>query len=153
MTKASMKTDKHSMELSDPYVIHHIDHTGIILASKPLDGNNYGQWSRAMCICLNVKNKTGFIDGTITAPSPLNENYASWKRCNDMVTLWIVNSVHLDISNNIMYTESAAAIWNDLKERFSQNSDSRIYQIRQEIIENHQGQLSVSSYYTKMKAL
>jgi hypothetical protein len=52
-----------------------------------------------------------------------------------------------------MYTESAAAIWNDLKERFSQNSDSRIYQIRQEIIENHQGQLSVSSYYTKMKAL
>jgi hypothetical protein len=52
-----------------------------------------------------------------------------------------------------MYTESVAAIWNDLKERFSQNSDSRIYQIRQEIIENHQGQLSVSSYYTKMKAL
>ena len=48
-----------------------------------------------------------------------------------MVTLWIVNSVHPDISNSIMYTESAAAIWNDLKERFSQNSDSRIYQIRQ----------------------
>jgi len=130
MTEASMKRNKHSTELLDPYAIHHTNHIGIILASKSLDGNNYRQWSRAMCMSLSAKNKTGFIDGTITAPSPLNENYVSWKRCNDMVILWIVNSVHPDISNSIMYTEPAAAIWNDLKERFSQNSDSRIYHIR-----------------------
>ena len=118
-----MKTDKHSMELSDPHAIHRAYHTGIILASKPLDGNNYRQWSRAMCMGLSAKNKMGFIDGTITAPSPLNENYTSWKRCNDMVTLWIVNSVHPDISNSITYTESVAAIWNNLEKRFSQNNN------------------------------
>jgi hypothetical protein len=72
---------------------------------------------------LSAKNKMGFIDGTITAPSPLNENYTSWKRCNDMVTLWIVNSVHPDISNSITYTESVAAIWNNLEKRFSQNNN------------------------------
>ncbi|KAI5350419.1 hypothetical protein L3X38_003310 [Prunus dulcis] len=149
----NMKPDENTMEFSDPYTIHHSDHTGLILASKPLDGNNYGQWSRAMSMGLSAKNKIGFIDGTITAPSSKDAKYAAWKRCNDMVTLWIVNSVHSDIANSIMYTESAAAVWNDLKDRFSQSSDSRIYQIRQEIVENRQGQLSVSSYYTKMKAL
>jgi hypothetical protein len=76
-----------------------------------------------MCKGLSAKNKMGFIDGTITAPSPLNENYTSWKRCNDMVTLWIVNSVHPDISNSITYTESVAAIWNNLEKRFSQNNN------------------------------
>jgi hypothetical protein len=71
---------------------------------------------------LSAKNKIGFIDETIIPSSPLNENYASWKRFNDMATLWIVNSIHLDISNSIMYTEFANAIWNDLKERFSHSS-------------------------------
>ncbi|XP_020424441.1 uncharacterized protein LOC109950304 [Prunus persica] len=148
-----MKPDENSMEFSDPYTIHHSDHTGIILATKPLDGNNYGQWSHAISMGLSAKNKIGFIDGTITALSFKDAKYATWKKCNDMVTLWIVNSVHSDIANSIMYTESAAVVWNDLKDRFSQSSDSRIYQIRQEIVENRQGQLSVSSYYTKMKAL
>ncbi|XP_070679241.1 uncharacterized protein [Malus domestica] len=140
-------------EFSDPYTIHHSDHTGLILVSKTLDGNNYGQWSRAMCMGLSAKNKIGFIDGTIKAPPLLDTKHTAWKRCNDMVTLWIVNSVHSDIASNIMYTETAAAVWNDLKDRFSQSSDSRIYQIRQEIVENRQEQLSVSAYYTKMKAL
>ncbi|KAB2626912.1 hypothetical protein D8674_020530 [Pyrus ussuriensis x Pyrus communis] len=147
------KSDENLMELSDPYIIHHSDHTGLVLVSKTLDGNNYGQWSRAMRMGLSAKNKIGFIDGTIKAPSSLDANYAAWKRCNDMVTLWIVNSVHSDIAGSIMYTETAAAVWSDLRDRFSQSSDSRIYQIRQEIVENHQGQLSVSAYYTKMKAL
>ncbi|CAN6688768.1 unnamed protein product [Malus baccata var. baccata] len=147
------KPDEKSMEFSDPYTIHPSDHTGLILVSKTLDGNNYGQWSRAMCMGLSAKNKIGFIDGTIKAPSLLDAKYVAWKRCNDMVTLWIANSVHSEIASSIMYTENAAAVWNDLKDRFSQSSDSRIYQIRQEIVESCQGQLSVSAYYTKMKAL
>ncbi|CAL9007106.1 unnamed protein product [Prunus brigantina] len=44
-------------------------------------------------------------------------------------------------------------VWNDLKDRFSQGNDSRIYQIRQEIAEHRQGHLSISEYYTKLKAL
>ncbi|CAN6681317.1 unnamed protein product [Malus baccata var. baccata] len=141
------------MEFSDPYTLHHSDHPGLILVSKTLDGNNYGQWSRAMRMGLSAKNKIGFIDGTIKAPAPSDVKHAAWKRSNDMVTLWIVNSVHSDIAGNIMYTETAVAVWNDLRDRFSQSSDSRIYQIRQEIVENRQGQLTVSAYYTKMKAL
>jgi len=155
MTEQSNNTkpDGNPVEITDPYAIHSSDHTGLILATKPLDGDNYGQWSRAMYMGLSARNKIGFIDGTIKAPPIQDPKYAGWKRCNDMVTLWIINSVHSDIASSIMYTESADAVWNDLKERFSQSSDSRIYQIRQEIVENRQGQLSVSSYYTKMKAL
>ncbi|XP_070672114.1 uncharacterized protein [Malus domestica] len=107
---------------------------------------------RAMRIGLSAKNKIGLIDESITTPKPTEAKYATWKRCNDMVLLWIVNSVHSDIAGSILYTDTAAGIWNDLKDKFSQGNDSRIYQIRQEIVEHRQGQQSVSAYYTKMKA-
>ncbi|CAN6688542.1 unnamed protein product [Malus baccata var. baccata] len=121
MTDSTQHT-KPDEEFSDPYTIHHSDHTGLILVSKTLDGNNYGQWSRAMCMGLSAKNKIGFIDGTIKTPPLLDTKYTAWKRCNDMVTLWLMNSVHSDIASSIMYTETAAAVWNDLNDRFSQSS-------------------------------
>ncbi|XP_018501090.2 uncharacterized protein LOC108866615 [Pyrus x bretschneideri] len=153
LTQLEIKPDENSMEFSDSYTLHHSDHPGLILVSKTLDGNNYGQWSRVMRMGLSAKNKIRFIDGTIKAPTPLNTKHAARKRSNDMVTLWIVNSVHSHIAGSIMYTETVAAVWNDLRDRFSQSSDSRIYQIRQEIVKNRQGQFIVSAYYTKMKAL
>ncbi|CAL9004474.1 unnamed protein product [Prunus brigantina] len=39
------KSDENLIEFSDPYIIHHSDHTGLVLVPKTLDGNNYGQWS------------------------------------------------------------------------------------------------------------
>ena len=44
-------------------------------------------------------------------------------------------------------------VWNDLKDRFSQNNDSRIFQIHQEIPEHRQGHLTILEYYKKLKAL
>lgn len=71
------KSYENLIEFSDPYIIHHSDHTGLVLVPKTLDGNNYGQWSRAMRMGLSAKNKIGFIDGTIKAPSPLDTKYAA----------------------------------------------------------------------------
>ncbi|RVW61736.1 hypothetical protein CK203_065076 [Vitis vinifera] len=41
----------------------------MVLVSKPLNGDNYSTWCRAMTISLNAKSKLGFIDGTTTMPS------------------------------------------------------------------------------------
>nr|XP_028943579.1 uncharacterized protein LOC114819382 [Malus domestica] len=70
-----------------------------------------------------------------------------------MVISWILNSVHSDIGNSVMYTNTAAKVWEELRERFSQGNDSRIYQIKRDIVEHRQGQQSVAVYYTKLKAM
>ena len=70
-----------------------------------------------------------------------------------MVLSWILNSVQSNIASSIIYTDTANEVWRDLKDRFEQGNDSRIYQIREEIVGLHQGQQSISSYYTKMKSL
>lgn len=72
-----------------------------------------------MLISLSVKNKVGFIDGTLPEP-PMNAivNRDSWMRNNKLVISWILNSVSKEISTGIMFADSAKEIWNDLKDRY-----------------------------------
>jgi hypothetical protein len=55
--------------ISNPYFTHHADHPGLVLVSKPLNGDNYSTWKRAMNLALNSKNKLGFVNDSIKAPS------------------------------------------------------------------------------------
>ena len=140
-------------DLSNPFLLHPSDQPGNILVSKTLQGDNYNTWSRAMRISLSAKNKLGLVDGTIDPPAETDKQFALWQRCNDMVLAWILNSVHEDIASSVSYYTSAADVWADLRDRFSQGNDSRVYQIKREIVEHRQEQQSISVYYTKLKAL
>ncbi|KAL6350458.1 hypothetical protein AAG906_019105 [Vitis piasezkii] len=78
---------------------------GLVLISKSLNGDNYSAWKRAMILALNSKNKLGFVNGSIKAPSEEidPEGYATWSRCNDMVH-----------SGSVIYYSTAHEVWEDL---------------------------------------
>jgi len=141
--------------LSNPFFTHHSDHPGLILISKPLNGDNYSTWKRAMTLALNSKNKLGFVNGSIRAPSEDNdpEEHAAWSRCNDMVHSWIINTLNPEISDSVIYYSTAHEVWEDLHERFSQSNAPRIFEIQRDIACLRQEQLSISTYYTKLKGL
>ncbi|GMP99607.1 hypothetical protein CsSME_00047020 [Camellia sinensis var. sinensis] len=86
-----------------------------------------------MTISLNAKSKLGFIDGTIAMPAATTkpDDYASWRRCNDMILSWILNSLTPDLADNVIYSTTAQEVWDDLRDH----------------------QMSVSAYYTKLKGL
>ncbi|XP_012844832.1 PREDICTED: uncharacterized protein LOC105964867 [Erythranthe guttata] len=147
-----------SINKNDPsylFFIHHSDHPGMILVSKPLNCDNYGTWSRSMKISLSAKNKLGFIDGSVQVPCQIKspEEYSSWKRCNDMILSWILNSLEPDITDSVIYSTTSHEIWQDLEERFSQSNAPRIFQLQREMAYLQQNQMSVSAYYTKLKGL
>ncbi|KAI5352138.1 hypothetical protein L3X38_005029 [Prunus dulcis] len=62
-------------DVSDPFYIHHSDQTNLTLVTQLLDGDNYGTWSLAMIMTLEAKNKLGFVDGTIKAPTITSAKY------------------------------------------------------------------------------
>ncbi|KAL5864049.1 hypothetical protein ACOSQ3_001563 [Xanthoceras sorbifolium] len=134
---------------------HHLDHPGLVLISKPLNGDNYSTWKRAMTLALNSKNKLGFVNDSIKAPSEETDlkGYVTWFRCNDMVHSWIVNTLNLDISDSVIYYSTAHEVWDDLRERFSQSNAPHIFEIQRDIAYLRQEQLSISTYYTKLKSL
>ena len=138
---------------SNSYQLHSGDNPGILLVTQPLIGYNNQTWSRSMLMALTGKNKAGFIDGYINSPDLSSPLYGSWKKCNTMVLSWLFNSLSGKIAASVIYLDSAHEVWLDLKERFSQSSDPRIYQLQKAIATLNQGQTSVSSYYTKLKGL
>ena len=117
--------------IDDPlsaYYLHHSDNPGTILVSQLLNGDNYASWNRSMLIALSVKNKIGFVDGSIGKPNGSDPQLLnSWRRNNHIVISWLLNSVSKEISSSILFGESAAEIWNDLNERFQQSNGPRIF--------------------------
>jgi hypothetical protein len=105
----------------DPLAIHHSDNPATVLVTPLLTVDNYGSWSRAVTMALRAKNKFGFVDGTLTSPKN-KDDIPKWQRCNDMVASWILNSVSTEIRPSILYAETTAQIWTDLKDRFSQSN-------------------------------
>ncbi|XP_013607478.1 PREDICTED: uncharacterized protein LOC106314084 [Brassica oleracea var. oleracea] len=84
-------------------------------------------------MALNVRNKLGFIDGTIPK-SPLNHrDYGSWSRCNDMVATWLMNSVSKKIGQSLLFMSTAESIWRNLLARFKQDDAPRVYEIEQRL--------------------
>ena len=71
-----------------------------------------------MTLALNAKNKLGFVNGTIEAPSEEthSDDYATWSRCNDMVHSWIVNTLNPEMSDSVIYYTTAHEVWEDLSE-------------------------------------
>lgn len=140
---------------SDPYFLHHGDNPGHVLVSQLLTGqDNYIAWSRAMELAISVKNKLGFLNGSISKPSLSDQFlYNAWIRNNNIVISWIINSVSKEISSSILYAESAAEIWDDLKVRFQQRNGAHIYNLRKILMNLKQDTQSVSLYFTKLKTV
>uniref|UniRef100_A0A803PMI4 Retrotransposon Copia-like N-terminal domain-containing protein n=1 Tax=Cannabis sativa TaxID=3483 RepID=A0A803PMI4_CANSA len=117
---------------TDPYYLHHGNNPGNVLISQLLTGqDNYMSWSRAMQLAISVKNKLGFLDGTIFKPRPSDSvMYNVWLRNNNIVISWILNSVSKEISSSILYDEYVAAIWIDPKIHSQQRNGPHIYNLR-----------------------
>lgn len=101
-----------------PFFLHHSNSPGLILVSQPLIGDYYASWSHSMMITPSIKNKLGFIDGSIYCSLGDDFLLNAWIRNNNMVILWILNVMYNKISTNIIYFESTRDIWIDLKEHY-----------------------------------
>ncbi|KAG8646687.1 hypothetical protein MANES_09G022870v8 [Manihot esculenta] len=130
-----MKDKSATKNLADPLTLQFSDHPGMILVSAPLVGTNFRSWYRAIRIALGAKQKLKFIEGAVTVPNRESDSYEQWKRCDFMVTSWILNSISRELVDGFIYTASTRDLWLKITERFSEYNTS------------------TSVYFTKLKGL
>jgi hypothetical protein len=118
---------------SNPLYLHHGDSPGSILVTQLLIGDNYYTWSQSMFMALIAKNKLQFINGDLPRPHSSDPNFFSWTQCNNMVLSWIINSISKEIAASVISVDSVEIMWNDLRDRFSQQNGPRIFQIHKAI--------------------
>lgn len=102
------------MNSLDALHLHPSDHSGMMLVSKPFNGEEYGSWRRVMEFALTAKKKIGICDCSCKKPEIDSEDLESWEVCNSMVITWILNGLSLEILDSVVYMEKASDIWLEL---------------------------------------
>lgn len=87
-----------------PLYLHHSDQPGAVLVSQPLMEDNYNTWAQSMSMALMIKNKKGFVDGSLKRPNAdKTEELQQWERCNTLVKTWILGSTSKEISGSVIH--------------------------------------------------
>nr|GEU60519.1 UBN2_3 domain-containing protein [Tanacetum cinerariifolium] len=73
-----------------------------------------------MMIALNAKNKLKIVTDEYIEPEVGSRLRALWERTNDMIISWILNTFAEQISNSLNFFNTAAGLWNESQEHYSQ---------------------------------
>ncbi|XP_070024606.1 uncharacterized protein [Nicotiana sylvestris] len=103
---------------SNPLYLHPSDNTGAMLVSVPFDGIGYRSWRRRVLRGLFVKNKLGFVSRECKQLNSQSPTYWQWERCDNMVTLWILNSLSKEIVDSVEYMSDVVVLWKELEDRY-----------------------------------
>ncbi|RYR65840.1 hypothetical protein Ahy_A03g011761 [Arachis hypogaea] len=141
------------IDQNSPYFLHPAESPGNPLISLRLNSQNYTNWSRSISLGLESKNKIPFIDGSLPRPEVTDPMYAAWGRCNTYVLSWLHLSLSHDILQSVIWRKVASDLWNDLKKRYYQGDLYHVSELYEELYSAKQGDLSITSYFTKMQAI
>ena len=88
-----------------------------------------------MIHALTIKNKIGFINGTIKPPSEKEQptEFTSWNQRNSMILSWLSHSVEPNLVKGVIHAKTAYQVWEDFKDNFSQKNAPTIYQIQKSL--------------------
>ncbi|XP_060964620.1 uncharacterized protein LOC115718736 [Cannabis sativa] len=140
-------------DIRSPYYLSNADHPGLVLATRILTDRNFQPWRRDFKISIGARNKTPFLEGILPQPPPNDSLFGSCIRCNQMVMSWILHSISPEIKSSIMYLDTAAEMWTVLHNRFNQGNGPRIFELNETLTYLHQGEDSLSSYFTKLTTI
>ncbi|KAH0686658.1 hypothetical protein KY284_017211 [Solanum tuberosum] len=138
----SKKTEQSSIkmvEANHPYFLTTSDSPGMNLININFNGTTYGNWRRGVLISLSAKNKLGFINGTCKKPEEDTPLFEQWRRCNDMVLAWLLNSLSREIAESVIYSQTAEDLWNELEQRYRQTDGAKMFQLQRELNNISQG--------------
>ncbi|KAF7146893.1 hypothetical protein RHSIM_Rhsim03G0048500 [Rhododendron simsii] len=79
----------------------------------------------------------GFIDGTATAKKSNQDDYMAWKRSDNLVRRWILETLREDTRLRVLSSETAKDLWTELEEIF--DATRSLFHLDEET-ENRQGQ-------------
>ncbi|XP_060973122.1 uncharacterized protein LOC115695012 [Cannabis sativa] len=140
-------------DVRSPYYLSTAGHPGLALATLVLTNHNFQPWKRDFKILIGAHNKTPFLDNSLPKPPPQDPLLSSSIRCNQMVQSWILHSVSPKIRSSIMYLDTTLEMWSELHNRFNQGNSSCIFKLNETLTFLHQGDDSVSAYFTRLTAI
>ncbi|XP_074300103.1 uncharacterized protein LOC141631313 [Silene latifolia] len=106
----------------DPLYVSASESPNQKLVDVLFDGTGFLLWKKDVLMALASKNKEGIVTGTCSQLPPIDKSYRKWRRCDLLVTKWILNSLHKKIKDNMLYVSHSKELWGELVERYGQDN-------------------------------
>ncbi|KAL6212030.1 hypothetical protein ACLB2K_017253 [Fragaria x ananassa] len=106
-----------------------------------------------MDMALQIKNKIGFVNGTLIKPVKNPDELLQWNRCNILVKTWLLASMSAPIAKSFSHCKDARTVWLELYERFGQTNNVQLFHVENAIHDCMQGSSSVTTFFTQLKSL
>ena len=139
------------------------------LVTVKLTKDNYLLWKTQIVPYLRGQRLFGFVDGTISSPSPTilnpevansqnaptempNPKYITWYDQDQVVLSALVSSLSENILAQMVGLTTSREVWVALERMFVSHSSARAIQTRQFFASTKKGNLSIFDYFQKMKS-
>lgn len=142
-----------SEDASSPYYLHLSKNHSSVIVTPKLTSSNFPSWKRSFLLAVSMRNKQGFLDGSIPKPTLENQLYLPWIQCNNLLVAWLLRSISPAIASTVFYLVHAKQIWDKLHQYFLVLDDSRICHLQHLLNSLTQGIKSVDAYCIELNEI
>jgi hypothetical protein len=127
---------------------------GSFLPTEKLDRTNYASWSYKMHQYLLGHGYWSYVDGANDmAPDPTDAIYSAWEKLASRVFYCFASCVGDQLLSYIWDAATPKAAWENLKKVFAVSTTATKLQLRQELSNLRQRDLSVADYTLKISEI
>jgi hypothetical protein len=127
---------------------------GSFLPTEKLDRTNYASWSYKMHQYLLGHGYYSYIDGANdTTPDPTDASFPAWGKSASRVLYCFASCVDEQVLCYIRDAGTPKAAWENLKKIFAASTTAKKLQLRQELSNLRQCDLSVADYTLKINKI
>jgi len=102
-------------------------------------------------LLLSAKQKLSLVDGSYKKPDAGSPLLPYWQRCNDMVISWLLNSLHKNVRDSVLFHKTASEIWTELNERYGQTNKARLFQAQKVVSCISQGDQDIANFFNQAR--
>ena len=127
---------------------------GSALPTEKLDRTNFASWEYKMHQYLVGQGYWSYIEGAReNQPNPTHADYPAWEQAASRVLYCLASCVHDHMLGYIREAKTPKQAWENLKKIFAANTAARKLQLRQELNDIQQRDMSIGNYTLKIKEL
>uniref|UniRef100_A0A7C9DJJ1 Retrotransposon Copia-like N-terminal domain-containing protein n=1 Tax=Opuntia streptacantha TaxID=393608 RepID=A0A7C9DJJ1_OPUST len=139
------------IEAADPLFLHPSDQPGLSLVADLFNGEDFENWRRSVTVALSAKQKLSLVDGSYKKPDASSPLLPYWQRCNDMVISWLLNSLHKNVRESVLFHNTASDIWDELNDRYGQSNKARLFQAQKAVSCMTQEDQDIANFFNKAR--
>lgn len=120
-----------------------------------LDGPmTYLTWARSTRLLIQGRGLEGYLTGEAKKPARGESGVTQWEMENSIVLAFLLNTMTPSVARSVQLLETAHEVWEAVAQMYSQKTNSaQEFDIRSQLRELRQGEMSVTDYATELKRL